>query len=84
MSSAERLLSEILALPIPERANLVHRVLESLESVPDDNLDEAWLAELEKRAHDVKSGAVTAIPWESARETVITELQKRRAARLTP
>jgi putative addiction module component (TIGR02574 family) len=84
MSSAERLLSEVLALPIPERAKLVHRLLESLESIPDDDLDQAWLTELEKRARDVRTGAVTPIPWETARGNIANELRKRRAARLTP
>ncbi len=84
MSAAERLLSEVLALPVPERAKLAHRLLESLEAVPDDDIDALWLTELEKRAHDVQTGAVTPIPWETARNNVVSELRKRRAARLTP
>ena len=84
MSAAERLLSEVLALPVPERAKFAHRLLESLEAVPDDDIDAAWLAELEKRAEDVQAGAVTPIPWETARNNIISELRKRRAARLTP
>ena len=84
MSAAERLLSEVLALSVSERAELAHRLLESLEPVLDDDLDAAWLAELEKRAHEVESGAVTPIPWHTARATIMSELQKRRAARHTP
>ena len=83
MSAAERLLSEVLALPVPERAKFAHRLLESLESVPDDDLDAAWLSELAKRSNDVQSGAVTPIPWESARANIVSELEKRRAARHT-
>ena len=84
MSAAERLLSEVLALPVPERAKFVHRLLESLEAVPDDDIDAAWLTELEKRAHDIQAGAVTPIPWDTARANIVSELRKRRAARLTP
>ena len=84
MSAAERLLSEILALPVAERAKVAHRLLESLEDVPDDDLDAAWIAELEKRAHDVASGAVKPIPWETARGNIMDELRKRRAARHSP
>lgn len=84
MSAAERLLSEVLALPVPERAQLAHRLLESLEAVPDDEVDAAWIAELEKRAHDVQTGAVTPIPRDTARQDIMTELRKRRAARRSP
>jgi len=84
MSAAERLLSEVLALPIAERAKLAHHLLESLESAADDQLDAVWLEELQKRAHDVSSGAVELIPWQTARDNIMTELKKRRAARHTP
>lgn len=83
MSAAERLLSEVLALPVPERAKLAHRLLESLEAVPDDDIDAVWLAELEKRVQDVQTGTVTPIPWETARGNIVSELRKRRAARTT-
>jgi len=84
MSAAERLLSEVLALPIAERAKLAHHLLESLESAADDQLDAVWLEELQKRAHDVSSRAVELIPWQTARDNIMTELKKRRAARHTP
>jgi putative addiction module component (TIGR02574 family) len=81
MSAAERVISEALALPLPERAKVVHRLLESLESVADDQLDATWLAELESRADQVEKGAVTPIPWDAARDSITSELNKRRAAR---
>jgi putative addiction module component (TIGR02574 family) len=84
MSAAERLLPEVLALPVAERAKLVHQLLESLESVPEGDLDALWVAELERRATDVASGAVQPVPWQTARENIVSELQKRRAARHTP
>lgn len=84
MSAAERLLPEVLALPVDERAKLVHQLLESLESVPEVGLDDAWIAELERRSREVETGAVALVPWETARENILNELQKRRAARTTP
>jgi putative addiction module component (TIGR02574 family) len=81
MSAAERVLSEALALPVSDRAKVVHRLLESLESVPNDQLDAAWLTELELRADQVENGQVTPVPWETARENITSELNKRRAAR---
>lgn len=84
MSAAERLLNEVLALPVPERAKLAHQLLESLEAVPDEDIDAVWLTELEKRAQGVQTGAVTPIPWETARGNIANELRKRREARTTP
>lgn len=84
MSAAERLISEALALSDSERAKVVHRLLESLEPAPEDQLDAAWLTELESRADAVEAGTVSPIPWEAAREAITTELKKRRAARSTP
>jgi putative addiction module component (TIGR02574 family) len=81
MSTAERLLSEILALPVEERVKVAHRLLESLEELPDDDVDAAWIAELEKRARDVESGAVKPVSWETARGNIVDELRERRAAR---
>lgn len=48
MSAADRLLSEVLALPVPEHAKLAQRLLESLEAVPDDDIDALWLTETRK------------------------------------
>lgn len=84
MSTPEHLLNEVLALPDAERAKLVHRLLESLEDLPATDVESAWLDELVKRARDVKDGAVSPIPWESARADIVAELEARRAARRTP
>jgi len=84
MSAAEHLLSEVLALPEMERAKFAQRLLESLEDVPTPDVEAAWLEELERRVRDVETGAVTPIPWETARADIVAELRKRRAARNTP
>ena len=84
MSAAERLLSEVLALPIPKRAELAHRLLQSLEEVPDADLEAIWLDEIERRANDVQNGKVSPIPWATARNDIMTELRRRRAARHSP
>lgn len=83
MSTADRLMSEVLALAVPERAKLAHCLLESLEAGSNSSrdLDAAWLAELESRACDIASGSVTPIPWQTAREDIVRELRKRREAR---
>jgi putative addiction module component (TIGR02574 family) len=84
MSAAEHLLVEVLSLSADERARLAHRLLESLDPASDDGVEKAWLAELRQRATELSSGTVTAVPWETARQQILSELGKRRASRNTP
>lgn len=81
MSAAQHLLSQVLALPVSERAELAHRLLQSLETVPDADLEAEWLQEIARRAEGVQNGSVISVPWEAARENIMGELEKRRAAR---
>ena len=43
------LLDEALALPLAERAEIVDRLLASLETEPDRRIDELWAQEAEDR-----------------------------------
>lgn len=52
------LLSTALALPAKERAKIAHELLLSLDDGADADAAEAWVAELEQRARDVRSGSV--------------------------
>ncbi len=65
-SQLERVQHEALGLPAAERAALVERLLESLETEGAAGFDEAYLAELEQRSADIDSGAVELIPWDEA------------------
>jgi putative addiction module component (TIGR02574 family) len=47
----------------------------------DGPFEAAWAAELDKRAKELQSGAVKAVPWEEVRARVISKLQARRANR---
>lgn len=84
MAAENTLASEVLALPVAERAKLVRQLLESLESVPEEDFDLEWQAELRRRVEDVQSGRVQGLPWTTVRENIVSELEKRRAARRTP
>lgn len=84
MAAENTLASEVLALPVAERAKLVRQLLESLESVPEEDFDLEWQAELRRRVEEVQSGRVQGIPWTTARENIVSKLEKRRAARRTP
>jgi putative addiction module component (TIGR02574 family) len=64
---AADLLTNALALPVRERARLAHELLLSLDDGADADAADAWVAELEQRAHDVRSGAVATEEWESVK-----------------
>lgn len=64
---AADLLSNALALPVLERAKIAHELLLSLDDGADADAAEAWVAELEKRAAEVRSGSVEAEDWDLVR-----------------
>jgi len=70
MRDAEKLLAEVLELPLQQRADVAARILESLEEVPDADVDEAWAIELERRARAVDSGEVVTSDWNVLRQRI--------------
>ena len=54
--------AEALALPSEERASLAHRLLLSLEEIPEAEFDRLWSDESSRRAADVDSGRGQPIP----------------------
>lgn len=64
------LLSDALELLLDERAKLASEIIESLDPGIDENVDEAWSEEIERRIAEVDSGAVQIIPWEEARKNI--------------
>jgi putative addiction module component (TIGR02574 family) len=61
---ARELESKALRLPRRERARLAQRLISSLESERDADVDKLWLQEAERRLDELKSGKVAAIPAE--------------------
>lgn len=55
---------EALHLPIADRAKLAHSLLLSLENLSDDELQEAWLDEAQRRADEIDLGLVELISAE--------------------
>jgi len=67
MSSVlEKLYEEASQLPVEDRAELAGRLLDSIEE-PDEGVEEAWAAEIERRMHDYRAGRVRTIPWSEVR-----------------
>ena len=71
------LLSDALALPARERAKIAHELLLSLDEGADADAVEAWVAELEQRAAEVRSGAVTTEDWASVKTRLADRWRRR-------
>ena len=62
--STEQILKYALALPARERAELVERLLATLQSPPDPELDELWAREAEDRLDAYERGERNSVPAE--------------------
>lgn len=61
-ASSEEILKQALALPLPERAELVEQLLATFQSPPDPHLDELWAREAEDRLDAYDRGELKAVP----------------------
>jgi len=68
-----QLTEQALGLPENDRAELAHRLLLSLDEVPEEGVDEAWEEEIAKRAERVRNGTAKGRPAEE----VLQELRAR-------
>jgi putative addiction module component (TIGR02574 family) len=64
---AEELYKRALDLNDKERADLVARLIESLDTEIEPGVEAAWLAEVERRMEELDSEKGKTIPWEKVR-----------------
>ncbi len=69
----EAVVSAALALPVEARVELAERLLNSLETPQQGEINAAWAEEAERRIDQVEGGEVKLIPGEA----LITELRAR-------
>jgi len=74
---ASDLLSSALALPVRERAKIAHELLASLDEGADADAAGAWVAELEQRIREVRSGSVATEDWETLRARLAQRWRRR-------
>ncbi len=70
-------LSTALALPVRERARIAHELILSLDEGADADAAEAWVAELEKRAREVRSGSLKTEDWAAVRSRLASRWRRR-------
>ena len=54
----------VLGLPKPERAHLVHLLLDSLDAPSETDIQDIWLNEARRRADDIDAGKVNLVSGE--------------------
>ena len=59
-ASSEQIFKEALALPLPERVELVEQLLATFQSPPDPHIDELWAREAEDRLDAYDRGELKA------------------------
>jgi putative addiction module component (TIGR02574 family) len=70
MRDTDKLLAEVLELPLQDRADVAARILESLDGAGETDVDDAWVRELERRAQLVDSGDVVTSDWSVLRRRI--------------
>lgn len=66
--NAKTVEEEALGLPVQERAKLAERLLESLDDLPERDVEALWLDAAERRAKEIDDGSVELVtPEELAR-----------------
>mgnify|MGYP003413169529 FL=1 len=69
--SREQVFRKALGLDAPDRTELVGLLIDSLDPETEQGAEAAWLQEIDRRARELDSGTVQAIPWEFARERLL-------------
>ena len=70
MRDTATLLEEVLSLPERDRAEIATRLLESLDSETQQEVDEAWAAEIERRCAAVDAGTLGTSDWKDVRARI--------------
>jgi putative addiction module component (TIGR02574 family) len=66
--TTSNLLNNALRLTTAERAELAAELLASLDGDPEDDVEAAWAAEIQRRVERLKSGEAQGRPWSKVRE----------------
>ena len=75
--TGQKVLDEALQLELSERAELAAELLASLDGEPDEHVEAAWAAEIERRAARARSGEDAGRPWAEARSAAKDALSER-------
>ncbi len=60
----DNVLAQALQMPPKERATIAERLLASLDTVADEEVEKAWQQEVQRRLAEIDNGEVVCLPWE--------------------
>ena len=68
---AAEVLKDALALPAEARAALIGPLVESLDTEVDEDAEEAWREEIQRRLGEIDNGTVKLVQWDEARRRLL-------------
>jgi putative addiction module component (TIGR02574 family) len=81
MPLAPDLLPKLLELTVPERGEIAHQLILSLEEPDFDAESEAfWTVELQARMHSIREGYATGTAWRDSIDRMRSELRRGKTA----
>jgi putative addiction module component (TIGR02574 family) len=75
--AAKKVLAEALTLDTCERADVAAKLIASLDGEPEEDVEAAWTAEIERRIDEIEAGRVELVPWEDVERRIEREILKR-------
>lgn len=68
--AARDLLEKALKLDVSERADLAAELLASLDGEPEEQVEAAWAAEIQRRIGRIEAGTEKLLPWEDVQKQI--------------
>ena len=65
--SRDKLFRDALQLEQQDRADLAKLLIDSLDPATEQDVEEAWMREIDRRAAELDAGIAETIPWETVR-----------------
>ena len=75
-SELEKVRAEALNLPEPDRAELAHNLVASLDGPADPDTEQAWNAEILRRLAEIDSGVASLIDREEFRRRLSARIKR--------
>lgn len=72
----EKLLRDVLSLPLDLRTELVDKLLKSLNVPIKEEIEQAWAEEAEKRLNEIASGKVKSTPGDAVFQKIRNRYKK--------
>ncbi|HZF50835.1 MAG TPA: addiction module protein [Polyangiaceae bacterium] len=74
-SDVQGVLEVALRLPVEAQAALAAEQIHSLDATEtEEDIDDAWAEEIQRRLAGVDAGAVTPVPWPEAQRRILEKL----------